>query len=242
MNTIDLLLSHHSVRQFSGQSIAEETLQRLIAGAQAAPTSHYVQAYSIIGITDPALKQALAAISGQAHALNNARLLVFIADFNRHADLLEDKQQLGSAENLLVAAIDASLAAQNLCIAAESLGIGCCYLGSLRNQVAEIIRLLELPRFTFPLFGIALGYPAADADSEQKPRLPMAEIYHQNRYDSRERARHLADYDAQVQAYYAARARGQKNQQWTTQMRDFFSRPRRQEIADVLQSQGFWQL
>ena len=171
MNTIDLLLSHHSVRQFSGQSIAEETLQRLIAGAQAAPTSHYVQAYSIIGITDPALKQALAAISGQAHALNNARLLVFIADFNRHAELLEDKQYLGSTENLLVAAIDASLAAQNLCIAAESLGIGCCYLGSLRNQVAEIIRLLELPRFTFPLFGIALGYPAADADSEQKPRL-----------------------------------------------------------------------
>lgn len=241
MDTIELILSHRSLRQFSDKKIDDATLARLIAAAQAAATSHHVQAYSIIGIGDPALKQAVAAVSGQAHALDNAHLLVFIADLNRHRSLLDDEAALGSAENLLVAVIDAALAAQNLTLAAESLGIGCCYLGSLRNRVGDIIRLLELPRHTFPLFGIALGYPAAHADSEHKPRLPQAEIYHHDRYDSSGRATHLAAYDAQMQDYYTHRARGAGARQWSSLMRDFFSQPRRADIGDWLRRQGFGQ-
>lgn len=240
MTTIELIQQHHSVRQFSTQSIEPTTLNTLIASAQAAATAHYVQAYSIISITDNELKQKLASISGQEHALNNAHLLVFIADLNRHASLLNPvPDTLGSIENLVIALTDAALAAQNLTLAAESLGLGCCYLGSLRNQVGELIRLLNLPRYTFPLFGIALGYPARDADMEQKPRLPLAEIHMYNGYHSEARQQHLSAFDGQVQAYYAERVRGQRIEQWTTQMRQFFSKVRRADMSEHLKAQGF---
>lgn len=239
MNTIDRILSHQSQRQFSEQALEPATLEQLLRCAQAAATSHYVQAYSIIGITDPALKQSLAAVSGQAHALNNAHLLVFIADLNRHASLVAADTPLGNAENLLVATIDASLAAQNLTLAAESLGLGCCYLGSLRNQVGKVIELLQLPRYTFPLFGIALGYPAQALSGEQKPRLPLNEIYQENGYQSSARQANLAAYDEMVAAYYAARGQNQRQQAWTALMQDFFSTPRRQDMGDWLKRQGF---
>lgn len=240
MTTIELIQKHHSIRQFSDKALETSTLHTLIASAQAAATAHYVQAYSIISITDKELKQKLAAISGQAHALDNAHLLVFIADLNRHATLLEPiPATLGSIENLFIALTDATLAAQNLTLAAESLGLGCCYLGSLRNQVGELIRLLKLPRYTFPLFGIALGYPAQDADMEQKPRLPAAEVHMYNGYHNDNRHEHLSAFDAQVQAYYAERARGQKTEDWTNQMRQFFSTVRRADMGDFLKAQGF---
>lgn len=172
---IEQLLNHHSVRHFAQRPLDEQTIHTLITAAQAAPTSHYLQAYRFLGITEPQLKKAIADICGQSHVENNGHLFIVLADLSRPAMLMPEIETLGSTENLLVATIDAALAAQNLTIAAESLGLGCCYLGSIRNNTQALIKLLHLPPYVYPLFGIAVGYPENDF-ATTKPRLPFQEI------------------------------------------------------------------
>ena len=71
-----------------------------------------------------------------------------------------------SAEGLLVGTIDATLVAQNIAAAAEDMGYGMVYLGSLRNDVERVREILDLPKHTFPLFGMALGIPADDENGD----------------------------------------------------------------------------
>ncbi len=237
-DTIQLLKNHHSVRDFADRPLPQETVNELIACAQAAATSHFVQAYSIIGVTNPEQKQAVAAISGQKHALANGHLFIFVADLNRHAGLMDDTAELGTTENLLVATIDATLAAQNLTIAAESLGLGCCYLGSLRNESTTLIEVLGLPEYTFPLFGIACGYPENDHASA-KPRLPLPEVYQENRYDTTTRSSQLTQYNQIIHQYYQDRGANARQDDWTTQMQRYFSTTRRHDVDSALKDQGF---
>ena len=84
----------------------------------------------------------------------------------------------------MVALIDASLAAQNAAIAAESMGMGICYIGGIRNDLEAVSELLGLPDRVIPLFGLAVGYP--EGNSDVKPRLPFQAIYHEDSYQKEE--------------------------------------------------------
>jgi nitroreductase len=64
--------------------------------------------------------------------------------------------------------------AQNVAIAAESEGLGICYIGGVRNNPQQISELLSLPDHVYPVFGMCLGYPAHQPDV--KPRLPVEAI------------------------------------------------------------------
>ena len=75
-----------------------------------------------------------------------------------------------------MAAVDVALAAQNAVLAAESLGLGTCYIGGIRNQPRAIIELLGLPRLMFPITGLTLGWP--DTPANPRPRLPQAAVLH----------------------------------------------------------------
>ncbi|TGV03883.1 NADPH-dependent oxidoreductase, partial [Mesorhizobium sp. M8A.F.Ca.ET.173.01.1.1] len=123
------------------------------------------QAYSIIGIDDPEIKEDLKEVSGQPYVVENGYLFVFVMDYYRHAIVNENTKKdmatsFESAEGLLVGTIDATLVAQNIAAAAEDMGYGMVYLGSLRNDVERVREILDLPKHTFPLFGMALGLPA----------------------------------------------------------------------------------
>ena len=85
-------------------------------------------------------------------------------------------------ENFLVAAVDVAIAAQNAALAAESLGLGMCYIGSIRNNTARVIELLELPRLVFPVVGMTIGWPAAQPMI--RPRLPVSAVLHWEKYDA----------------------------------------------------------
>lgn len=242
----ELLKNHRSIRRFSDRTIADALLEELVACAQQAATSSFVQAYSIIHVSDPAKKAALRAVTGQSWVEENAALLVFVADYYRH-QIIEAQGDVSmtpgfvTTEALLVATIDATLAAENLAVAAESEGLGICFIGSLRNDLKRVIEILALPRFTYPVFGMVLGYPAGE--SEGKPRLLRAEVLHQDSYhsDPERIMQHLRDYDRTIHDYYSTRAGGTRTTNWSAQMREKFSRPSREDVDAVLKKQGFLQ-
>lgn len=244
-DVIKLLENHRSIRSFTDKKLDRETVHALVRAGQSASTSSYVQAYSIIGITDESLKAKLREVSGQPYVEENGHLFVFVMDYNRHVKLSQKKNveiNYENTEHLLVGAIDATLAAQNLAIAAESMDLGICYIGSLRNNVTRVIELLNLPEGVFPLFGMVVGEPAERGS--QKERLPIDAMYFENTYksiDEEDVKSEVEAYDTRVSDYYKERTDGKRSDTWSDQVTNMLSKKTRLDVHDVLKSQGYIQ-
>ena len=185
----ELMKKHHSVRRFKSTPLSEDTVEKLVEAGQSASTSSYLQTYSIIGIDDPEIKEDLKEVSGQPYVVENGYLFVFVLDYYRHNLINENVESnmevsFESAEGLLVGSIDVALVAENMAVAAEDMGYGIVYLGSLRNDVGRVREILDLPEYTFPLFGMAIGEPAENENGSAKPRLPLEHVFHRNQYNS----------------------------------------------------------
>ncbi|MGJ9458607.1 oxygen-insensitive NADPH nitroreductase [Oceanobacillus sp. CF4.6] len=240
---IQTLLNHRSIRKFTDRKLSQEQIHTIVKSAQQASTSSNVMAYSIIGVTDQNLKNELYKVSGHTHVKNNAHMLLFCGDLHRINQLAntEEKQymesNLESTEQLIVATIDAALAAQNATIAAESMGLGICYIGSLRNDINRVNELLELPGHVIPLFGLVIGYP--DHNPEIKPRLPIDSIYHENKYKPfAEQEQFIEAYDNEMRSYYGNRSSNTKVDTWTDQMIRKFSTPTRMDVTPFVKSKN----
>jgi nitroreductase len=205
---IAVLLSHRSIRGYRPDALPLGTLQTLVAAAQSAATSSNLQTWSVIAVTDPERKAALANVAAnQKHIEQCPLFLVWVADIFRNQRLGVEEgvtlEVMPYQEAFLVAAIDAALAAQNATVAAESLGLSCVYIGALRNNPLEVARIVGLPSGAFGVFGMCVGYASATAASEVKPRLPQDVVLHREVYDtSDERARRAA-YDALMGGFSA---------------------------------------
>lgn len=239
--TIQNMLEHVSVRAFEPKTLSPEIKQTLVSAAQSGSTSNFVQAYSILEITDPKLREQLADITNSApYVKQTGTFYVFVADLYRHAELLrqhgEDLAGVSNTEALLVAVVDATIAAQNMALAAESLDLGICYIGGIRNDIEKIAELLELPDHTLPLFGMTIGYPIVK--NETKPRLPQANVVAENTYPKASFS-DLSAYDAQLETYYGARSSNAQKADFSSKMVEFFGVTRRKEIAAFLVKQGF---
>ncbi|QXC37106.1 oxygen-insensitive NADPH nitroreductase [Aeromonas jandaei] len=235
--TIALILSHRSIRQFTAEPISSQQLDAILAAAQSASTSSFLQVTSIIRVTGPEARKQLAQLAGnQPYVEQAAEFLVFCADYHRHGQIVPDAQT-GYAEQLLIGAIDGAIMGQNALLAAQSLGLGGVYIGGLRNHPAEVSELLGLPDRVIPLFGLCLGHPAQQP--EQKPRLPRALVVHQERYQRELDRDLLAHYDQQIEAYYQARSSNNKQQTWSGQIRAILTKESRPFMLGFLQSRGF---
>jgi FMN reductase (NADPH) len=242
---IDTILSHRSIRKFEEKPLSNEQIKTIIECAQAASTSSFIQAYSIIGVKNPATKQRLAELAGnQSYVARNGHFFIFCADLHRHEVLAEMEgvnldETFESTEKFMVAAIDASLAAQNAVIAAESMGLGAVYIGGLRNSLNEVSELLKTPNRVVPLFGLAVGYPAQNPD--KKPRIQTEHIYHEEAYesDSVKYIRQLEDYNHVISSYYHERTEGMRTDTWTSQMAAMLSKPTRMYMKEFVESKGF---
>ena len=130
--TIKTQLNHRSIRQFKPVALAQEEVNLLVDVARHAPTSNFRQAYSIISITDEKLKEQIAEIANQPYIPNTGHLFVFVVDQRRNTLIAEAKGAKalvqGSPERFISAFSDAMIAAQNMVVAAESLGMGTVYL------------------------------------------------------------------------------------------------------------------
>lgn len=239
--TIESMLQHTSVRTFESTPLDTNTITALLRAAQAGSTSNAVQAYSILHITNPSLRQELGDISGCApYVINSGGFFMFVADLYRHATMLTAANQsldgIRTMESLTVAIVDATIAAQNFCVAAESLGLGICYIGGIRNDIRRVASLLQLPKYTFPLYGITVGTPLHT--NEVKPRLPLHNLVCENTYDTTAFT-DMHAYDAITRDYYSHRESHPSNTDFTEKMVDFFSTIRRPDIGAFLMDQGF---
>lgn len=236
-----LLNSHASVRKYTDYTLSKEEVYELIETAQHAASSHFVQAYSVIWVTDETKKEELGRLSRNPKQFETAgAAFLLCADFNRlqaAGKLHGTEIEIDTTENVLVGTVDVALFAQNLVTAAESKGFGICYIGGVRNDPTAISQLFALPEGVFPLFAITLGVPARQ--NEVKPRLPVAAILHENAYDSSKYEALLKEYDQTMEAYYASRGSNQKVATWTKQMADYLENPGRPHMAEFLASKGF---
>ncbi|MGT2800199.1 NADPH-dependent oxidoreductase [Streptococcus marmotae] len=200
--TIDLMLSHSSVRRFTEEPISEEHLQTIISAGRAASTWKNFQSYSIIVVRSNEKKEALHALTPQPAILQADTILLFVGDHYRASKAAELHQSAFDAkgpENLLISSVDAALAGQNSLLAAESLGYGGVFIGMIRHVACEVAALFKLPDYTYPIFCIALGKP--NQHFPVKPRLPHDAIVFQEEYKEQGLETILA-YD-QVQSDYA---------------------------------------
>ena len=130
-----------------------------------APTSYNGQQFSVIAVTDQALKEQLYEITGQKQIKTSAVFMVFCMDF--HKLRLAAKQKGvdtpafdATIDGYTVGVIDASLAMMSAVTAAESLGLGCCCVGYIRTADPEkVSQMLALPRGVSIVCGLAVGYP-----------------------------------------------------------------------------------
>jgi FMN reductase (NADPH) len=243
--TIETILNHRSIRHFKNKPLTDEEIRTIVKSAQSASTSSYIQAYTIIGVKDPVKKKKLAEIAGnQSYVEENGHFFVFCADLFRHEKIgkWEDADvipSLESTEKFMVALIDASLAAQNAAIAAESMEMGICYIGGIRNDLEAVSEVLELPHRVIPLFGLAVGYPANE--SSMKPRLPFSAVYHEDAYMSGEDVMkaELGLYDETISSYYQERTGGKRADRWTEQMAIMLSGKKRMYMKEFVKKQGF---
>ena len=189
--TIQQLHARKSTRAFTDRPISAEDKAAILEAAVQAPTAGNQQLYTIIDVTDPALQQALVKTCDNQPFIGTAKLvLIFCADCKKWYDAYIEagcSPRLPGAGDLLLAVSDTNIAAQNAVCAAESLGIGSCYIGDVMENCEAQRALLGLPEYVFPAAMLVFGWPTQQQTERIKPdRVDMKHIVHENRYRSME--------------------------------------------------------
>ena len=182
MNTIDLLLSHRSIRRFKSQPIEPEKMERILTCGMRASNTGNMQIYSFILTQEPTNVEALSKLHFGQGSTAPAFLTVCV-DVNRYHHWCRLRGCDEPYDNflwLMSGTVDASLAAQNVCVAAEAEGLGFCYLGTVMYNTRAIADLLQLPKGVVPVVTLCMGYP--DEEPALSERLPLEGVLHHERY------------------------------------------------------------
>lgn len=182
---MEALFSHRTIRKFKDSPLPQETLQIIIDAAIRASNTGNMQLYSIVVTTDTHIKEQLCeqAHFNQAMVKQAPVVLTFCADMHRFTQWCNMRQAEPGFDNFLsfyTASIDAVIAAQNACIAAESMGLGICYLGTTNYNAQNIIDILALPKLVIPVTTVVIGY--ADDQPQLTHRLPQEAVVHYQTY------------------------------------------------------------
>ncbi|GLQ09464.1 NADPH-dependent oxidoreductase [Devosia yakushimensis] len=243
---IDAILDHRTARAYLPDALPESTLELLAAAAQSAPTSSNLQAWSVVAVADSARKARLAQLAGPNKQIEEAPLfLVWIADLARARAIAKQHDAPGDGldylESFLLAALDAALAAQNAVVAADSLGLGTCYIGAIRNQPEAVAAELGLPPEAVAVFGLTVGYPDPSRASDVKPRLPQSSVLHREQYGRAVQSDDLAAYNTALRQFQAEQ--GMPQIDWTELIsRRIGTTPAlkgREQLTTVLHRLGF---
>ena len=194
---IELIQQHRTIRKYKSDPVPEDLIRTIIHAGQRASTSSNLQMFSVVVTRSPEERAFLASRCGnQKHILEAPVFLTWCADLSRLDRICSKRgydHKSEYVENFLVAVVDAALASQNAGLAAESLGLGFCYIGGIRNNPKDIIDLLQLPPLVFPLVGMTLGWP--DGESKIRPRLPLDAVLHWEQYKCEEEESLIDLYD-----------------------------------------------
>lgn len=246
--TIAQMLSHRSLRRFAPEPVAEETVQILFAAALSAPSKSDLQQATIIDVRDSELRRRIERLVPSMPWLSQAPLLLVFCGDNRRmrriAELRGKPFPNDTLDMFMNAAVDAGIVMQAFVTAAEAVGLGCCPLSLLRDEVEQLSSLLALPAGVFPVAGLAVGHPAGQAKLSM--RLPTAITVHTDHYDA-------SRFDAELKAYDARRAEAEPPGRqrdverygevspytWSEDKARQYSVPQRHSFGDYVRKQGF---
>jgi FMN reductase (NADPH)/FMN reductase [NAD(P)H] len=194
--TLDLIQKRRSTRNYADTPVTREEKDAILQAAMRSPTAGNMMLYSIIEVEDQALKNRLAVTCDSQPFISKAPyVLLFVADYQRWNDLFElsgapqaciEKgltPRTPQEGDLLLACCDTLIAAQTAVIAAESLGIGSCYIGDILENAEQHREMFALPRFTMPVTLVCFGYPAGvREESHTTKRFERKFIVHRDGY------------------------------------------------------------
>jgi nitroreductase len=176
--------SHRSIRSFTSQDIDEALLNDILMTGLRSSSAGNMQTWSVIVTRDEANKRKLYALHReQTMVLEAPLVLTFCADVFRMREWVRvnnSRQSFDDFLGFLTGAVDAVIAAQTITLAAESVGLGICYMGTTWWAADQLIEMLELPKGVFPVTSLVVGYPAEDPDL--RDRLPLEVIVHREKY------------------------------------------------------------
>ena len=246
---LELIHRHGSVRHYKPDPVPSEMVETVVAAAQRSSTSSNLQMMSVVAVTDAEKRKRLAELCGnQSHIAEAPVFMAWCADLSRLdrvCELRGYKQVAEYVENFLLAAVDTAIASQTAALAAESLGLGICYIGSIRNNPQAVIELLALPHLVFPVTGMTVGWPSAAP--RLRPRLAVKAVLHWETYQ-RDQDQALRDYDRAMvetgiyegrQVPVPGKPEQVEDYGWLEHSARRVSRPARTFLREVLIAQGF---
>ena len=188
MEVLRQLHERKSVRVYEDRPAEPQVKRQILEAALQAPTAGNMALYTILDITDPQIKAALAkSCDDQPFIATAPMVLVFCADYRRWYQVFRnvsaDARQPDMGD-LFLAQADAIIAAQNAVVAAHGLGLGSCYIGDITERYEYHKELLGLPRYVVPAAMLCLGYPTErQLRREKPPRFRVEDMVHENGYD-----------------------------------------------------------
>lgn len=242
--TIKSQLQHRTIRKFSDEKISDEIMDLLFDVAIRAASGTGLYSYSIIRIKDKDKKRAIADICGQPYAYTASELLIFVIDTHRNSKIAMENGELeefgNDMDSFIQGLSDALISAQNMVVAAESLGIGTVYFGTILKDIKKMAELLKLPKLTFPIIGLGLGYPMHNP--ALKPRLPKKVQIFEDEYKVFDNyTKEIANFDEKMNEYIDLRDTSKTVGKFTKQVPNKLSnsRGRTRNIIEYIEYMGF---
>ncbi len=248
--TIEQIHKHASVRHYKPDPVDPDLVRTIVAAGQRAATSSNLQLYSAVAVTDVDKRVRLSEACGSQQSIVKAPVFVaWCADWSRIDRISQGRgYELNSdyLESLLVATVDVAILMQTATLAAESLGLGACYIGAIRNQPQAVIELLDLPKLTFPISGMTLGWPSGP--SRLRPRLSPEAVLHWERYDPQAEEPLLKRFDQAMidtgiyqgrQVPVPGQPQNVEDYGWQEHSARRASKAVRTELRQVVEQQGF---
>jgi nitroreductase len=206
-----ILLNRRTIRKYTSEPVDDKLLNELLIMGCRASTTGNMQVYSIIITRDEKKKEDLAPLHFNQSMITEAPVvLTFCADFNRFNKWCRMRSAEPGYDNFLsfmTAAIDALLVAQTVCIAAESIGLGICYIGTTTYNAHKIINVLRLPKGVVPVTTVTIGWPSEEP--EQVDRLPLEAVIHKETY---------TDYSGEdIEKYFKAKEERKDSRQFVSE-------------------------
>lgn len=241
-NTIEIIKNHRSIRQYLDKDISDEIIDEIIHAAQAMPNSINGQQTTVIVVKDKKKKEKLAELVGNQEYVAKAPVfLIFVMDFYRTylaGEKTGFKQVIhDDIEGVEAGSVDVGIALGASIIAAESLGLGIVPIGGIRKNPEEVIKLLGLPKYTFPMVGLVVGYPADE--SHQKPRVPFDSFRHKENYDTKVVENAIDSYDDQMSVYLNEIGRSEQEVNWSTLTSKIYQSVYYPNVKGAMVKQGF---
>lgn len=247
-DTLDILTHRGSIRKFSNKPIPEDVLHNIYKATICAQNYANGQQYSIIVVTDQKKKDFLYETTvssssgrGMSYIKKAPIFLLFVMDFNK-IDRVMKKENVemkiqNSLEALLIGSVDVGIALEATTVAAANEGLGTVAVGAIRTAVKEIIEEFELPEYTYPIAGLALGYIEEGVAIVETPRLPLKSFLHYDKYDKGAFDELVDDYDIKMKETYASK--GIADLTWSKFVSNYYGKPIYIEQIESYKKQGF---